>query len=328
MCWIYYFLGLLVLAKAANMNEKIKSIMKHLIGWVEIYVSISDLDWAERFRLLLYGPATMLLFVIAIIAWVITTSSGIFLALLYLIWLLIFFLYTFYEAYSMGIDEGIKVAENPQPKTIEIQNTWLSHIYHACKTLILLWFVICFLPWFIVYRLGKWKNSHVRKKETNERRKFRDSRAQHYVFVHQILRDLFFDIPDKIIAILKGEAKNDSLLDLWNKVGKEVGESRLVAPDGLCCESRMLDNNTAVVLITLPPPQLMNEAYFVALVYRPSSKKEETVARFITLEHSVDLGDGSLSNVLCEWGGSVHNNMGYGCESTLEDFFEEVCSIL
>jgi len=40
---------------------------------------------------------------------------------------------------------------------VEIRDTWPSHIFHACKTLILLLFVIFFFPWFIVYRLGKWR---------------------------------------------------------------------------------------------------------------------------------------------------------------------------
>ncbi len=71
------------------------------------------------------------------------------------LWILIWLFFSFYGAYHMGIDESYE----PQPKTIEIRNTWPSHIYHACKTLILLSFVIFFFPWFIVYRFGKRKGT-------------------------------------------------------------------------------------------------------------------------------------------------------------------------
>jgi hypothetical protein len=64
---------------------------------------------------------------------------------------------SFYDAYSSGVHEGYEIAENPRQKTIEIRDTWLSHILHACTTLIFLVFVIFSFPWFIVYRLGKWK---------------------------------------------------------------------------------------------------------------------------------------------------------------------------
>lgn len=318
------------------MSKKIKIIKQHLIDWFEIYVSMPGLDWTQRFELLLHGPATMLLLVIGIVTVFISDVFRIFVASLYFVWLLIFFLKTFYLAYSIGIE----VAENPKPKTIKLKNTWLSHIYHAGKTLILLYFVISFFPWYIMYRFGKRKGRRdycIRKKEYREPtyekeidawRKFRDSRAQHYVFVHRVLRDLFFDSPEEIIAILRDEGRNDSLLDLWNKVGKKVRKSRLVSPNGLRCEIRML-GDTIIVIITLPTPQVLPEAYFVALVYRPSSPEQKGLTRFIILEHSVDLDDGSLPTVLCEWDGTgVHANMGYGCEPTLEDFFQAVCNLL
>ena len=145
---------------------------------------------------------------------------------------------------------------------------------------------------------------------------------QHYVFVHQVLRDLFFDSPDKIIAILGDESRNNSLLDLWNKVGDILEGLSLVEPNGLCCELKVYGNMT-IVVVTLPTPKNLNETYFVALIYRPPTPGQEALARFVTLEHSVD------TVVLCEWdGNSGHVNMGYQCEPILQDFFEEVCRLL
>jgi DNA-directed RNA polymerase subunit RPC12/RpoP len=157
-----------------------------------------------------------------------------------------------------------------------------------------------------------------------EVKKANGARSQHYVFVHQVLRDLFFDMPQKIIAILRSVGENDALLDLWNRVGKEVEDSSPASADGLGYEVRTLDNDTVVVLITLPPPQLMCEAHFIALVYCPPSQEHESVTRFIVLERSV----GSLPR-LCEWGSAgEHSNGGFFHEPTLETFFEEVCKLL
>ena len=101
-----------------------------------------------------------------------------------------------------------------------------------------------------------------------------------------------------------------------------------ISANGLCCEIKIHDGTT-IAVITLPTPQALDEAHLVALVYRPSALEQKVLARFITLEHSVNLDDGSPPNVLCKWEDSgAHGNMDYGCEPTLEVFFKEVCSLL
>ena len=151
-------------------------------------------------------------------------------------------------------------------------------------------------------------------------------RGQHYAFVHQVLRDLFFNTPERVINIMTGDGATAALLDLWHRVGTEFAESYLVSPDGLRCEMRMLDKNTTIALITLPAPKFMCEAHYAALVYRPSSPEHEGITRFIVLERTV----GRSLPVLCEWGpADKHINMGpIDGEPTLETFFEEVCDIL
>ena len=170
----------------------------------------------------------------------------------------------------------------------------------------------------------RFRNIFLRSTPTEEMDKVRmfEAKNQHYVFVHQVLRDLFFDSPDKIIAILRDEGRNNSLLDLWNKVGDVVGESRLVEPNGLCCETKIYDGVT-IAIITLPTPKTLNEAYLVALLHRNPPPRQEALTRFVALEHSVD------TVVLCEWDGTGrHVNMGYQCEPILQEFFEAVCRIL
>jgi hypothetical protein len=66
----------------------------------------------------------------------------------------------------------------------------------------------------------------------------------------------------------------------------------------------------------------MCEAYFVGLVYRPTSANHEGMVRFIVLER------GSHPK-LYEWeNGIEHCNMGYHCEPKLESFFEAVRELM
>lgn len=139
----------------------------------------------------------------------------------------------------------------------------------------------------------------------------------HYLFVHEVLRDLFFASPQKIVDIFTHNGKN-ATLDLWNTVGKVIKDSIPSSSDGLNCESRTLVDNTVVILIILPQPQYICEAHLVALIYRPESVKHEGITRFIVLEHDDP-------PMLCEWNEiGTHYNLGYSCDSNLESFFEVV----
>ena len=183
----------------------------------------------------------------------------------------------------------------------------------------------------IVARLKAQMNSREREFGVDAAKMTQKPREQHYLFAHETIKDLFFNAPQHVIDKLKNNWM-DFLLETWVKVGENLKKFRLVAPDGLCCEVRMRDDNTTVALITLPTPQVISEAYFVALVYRPQKvsflSKQETVARFMLLEKSIPYGYGNLSTVLHEWTEDGMHNMGYGSEPNLEAFYETVCNLL
>ena len=95
----------------------------------------------------------------------------------------------------------------------------------------------------------------------------------------------------------------------------------------------MCDDNITVSLITLPKPQVISEAYFIALIYCPWKLnfflKQKVIPRFLLLEYSVPHGYGNQSTVLHEWtADGRHINLGYGCEPTLEAFYEAICNLL
>jgi hypothetical protein len=86
-------------------------------------------------------------------------------------------------------------------------------------------------------------------------------------------------------------------------------------------------------MITLPKPQAISEAYFVAMIYAPIKKKifkkQKFMSIFLLLENSVPSGYGNQSTVLHEWtADGKHINLGYGCKPTLEAFYEAICNLL
>lgn len=187
---------------------------------------------------------------------------------------------------------------------------------------------------------GKPLNIHLltetKEKVSVDIREVSDPKAQHYIFVHRALPSVFYSDPKKFIALLTQDGRG-FLHFLWDRVWeRELKSNRMagnrIAAYGLDCEIRKLQDGATLALITLPPPKGMTEAYFVAAVYRPSRRtlfpKQETLARFITLEYGRNL-DGSPRTVLCEWTDThLHDNMGDGPEPTLDAFFEAVCALI
>lgn len=142
------------------------------------------------------------------------------------------------------------------------------------------------------------------------------------MFVHQALPAMFFANPAKFVTTLV-ERGDEVLHTLWHQVGQQVREANRISPAGLSAETRQLEDETRLVLITLPAPKGVTEAYFVALAYRPPTQ-QKGLTRFITLEYSLSL-EGSPGTMLCEWTAEgQHGNLGQGPEPTLEAFLEAV----
>lgn len=147
-------------------------------------------------------------------------------------------------------------------------------------------------------------------------------RDQHYMFVHQALPAMFFADPAKFVTTL-AERGDEVLQTFWHQVGQQIREANRIPPAGLSAETRQLGDEARLILITLPAPKGVTEAYFVALAYRPPTQ-QKGLTRFITLEYSLNL-EGSPGTMLCEWTADKrHRNLGPGPEPTLEAFFEEV----
>jgi hypothetical protein len=151
-----------------------------------------------------------------------------------------------------------------------------------------------------------------------------EPRPQHYFFAHRILPSMFFEEPDQLMKIM-GSAKGlDFLRFQWNNLSTHV--EHVEPPTALDYQTRKLDDDTTIVLVTMPPPHKITEAYFVAFVYRPSTAENGALTRYFTLEYGVCLlPDEPTRMVLGEWTArQEHLNYGHHFAPDPATFFKTI----
>lgn len=73
------------------------------------------------------------------------------------------------------------------------------------------------------------------------------------------------------------------------QTGQNIKKVDILSGEGLDFSVKNLDNGMTIALITLPPPQAVTEAYFVALCYFSKTvifSEQESLAHSFTLEFS------------------------------------------
>ena len=116
----------------------------------------------------------------------------------------------------------------------------------------------------------------------------------------------------------------------WQRTGEKVEPGLSLVADGLGYTLRELPQGWVVVVITLPPPQRIAEAYFVALLYQPAAATSTT--RVFTLEQGLSsplATDSTPTTILCEWANdSTHYNMGPTQATDVETFLASLTPFL
>ena len=161
-------------------------------------------------------------------------------------------------------------------------------------------------------------------------------RRQHYHFAHRALPGLLFSNPERFFHTMTQEGL-PFLEFAWQRSaepqrGAETTRVRPSSPsDGLALHLEQLEDGVQLALITLPPPQAMTEAYFVAAIYRPADQPGQlSLLRYITLEYSLNPATQQPLTVLGEWDSSkpIHRNWGGGPPPELAAFRAAVFSLL
>jgi hypothetical protein len=155
-------------------------------------------------------------------------------------------------------------------------------------------------------------------------------REQHYAFAHVALPEMLNSDAARASEVFAAGEGNAFLRWLWDQVGSKCSPEGLVPSEGLYCRVRA-EGGRQVVVVHLPEPRRMTEAFMVALVFDPPTRgwfgrKKPGPTRYFTLELSTDL-EGGWRTVLGEWNNRAHLNMGDGPPPE-EDAFVEALTAL
>ena len=157
--------------------------------------------------------------------------------------------------------------------------------------------------------------------------------SQHYVFAHRAIPGAVFHDPKRFFSICNGPDGARFVRDLWTEAGKGLLPGAQRDSEGLAHTVTMAGDTEAVVVVHLPAPGQMTEAYFVAVIGaltastggEPLTLDAVQSARVFTLEQSHDPSTGAPLTMLGEWTEEgTHMNYGDVAAST-EDAFVAAC---
>lgn len=163
------------------------------------------------------------------------------------------------------------------------------------------------------------------------------TRPHHYTFAHRATPGAFWRDPAEFVSTLRSEHGLEIVTNAWNAIGADVAESgagEALAADGLRVTATELDGRDAAI-ISLPAPESMTEAWFIAVVapppFTPAGDDGTPAGRYFTLEKTLSLAPEGPDApdapaeidlaVLCEWThDGTHANTSVVVPASLERF--------
>ncbi len=160
-----------------------------------------------------------------------------------------------------------------------------------------------------------------RKKRADEEPRG-SARPQHYIFAHEALRGVCRDDPLRFFTLMSSSSQRELVEGLWAFVGKHLGPqaSPELDPGEIAVQTSRV-RGFPMILVRMPPPVAIAEAYFVALVLlvdqetlaRKDAPTSEVTVRYFTLERALS-EDREARTLLCEWTELGHLSYGDGPE--------------
>jgi hypothetical protein len=156
----------------------------------------------------------------------------------------------------------------------------------------------------------------------------RKTPPHHYVLAHLALRDACFYNPTGFFGVMASENKDLFLADIWKRVRETCDPDGMPNFDISDLEvTTCRVNDHPGILVKMPPPAEITEAYFVGIVLKVDVEAEQWPANpeveYLTLEKGASL-QGGQRTVFCGWAPDgddfTHYNMGSGPAATEEDF--------
>lgn len=151
----------------------------------------------------------------------------------------------------------------------------------------------------------------------------------HYILGHIALREICADDPVSFFCLMNAPERDEFLDGVWRQIRDNCdvdGKAPFDITDVDFKYCTVQDYPT--VLITMPEPEGMTEAYFVAMILKIDIDADEFPEnpefQYFTLEKGSEM-DGTDRTVMCEWtADGKHMNYGDGPPPDIDFFVEEV----
>jgi hypothetical protein len=142
-------------------------------------------------------------------------------------------------------------------------------------------------------------------------------RPHHYAFAHRWLPQFAQTSPERFFALFTSADGQNALESLWQAVGDSLEPEQRLSGEGLSVHWVALHPGRGALIIELPKPATVPEAYFVAVVKLDSAADDAPVPVFC-LEFGLDFDSANGATVVGSWKEDEHVNHGPGPEPTLE----------
>jgi hypothetical protein len=158
-----------------------------------------------------------------------------------------------------------------------------------------------------------------------------NGKTQSLIFTREVLPSLFHSISDQFILYLSRDG-NQFLRFYWDKAGEKLAAADRESSFGLNYDIREPFKYVTVALITLPKPQVIGEAYYVGLIFRPLRRTPflgiSDTTKVITLEYAGD-AEGNPQTILLEIDRKLaREQICAGPPPQINAFFDAICNLL
>lgn len=146
-----------------------------------------------------------------------------------------------------------------------------------------------------------------------------------YVFAHYALRHIALAEPLQFLAIAVSPKANRFIDAILQDVEEQCGRQTSFTAESINLHPIRV-NEFPCVVVELPEPKEMAEAFMVALVVpidvslENPPETDEVTGRYFTLEKGFSLSNDEPRTVLAEWDAETHSNYGDGPEANVDAF--------
>lgn len=154
--------------------------------------------------------------------------------------------------------------------------------------------------------------------------------SQHYLFAYKAIPTLFFTQGPEFFYYLDRDGKK-FVNFWWDHEAEKLDDAQLRSSDGLSYEIHDFKNRK-LALIILPPPQAEPEAYFLAMLSRPSKNHFlpwKNLARMIVLQRRVISTGSEDRGFLVDITPRLRQvDIGATCPPDFKDFHKKVLELI